>query len=144
MRRCEFVSKFLPQSQLVIIIFQLRWLHKTTDLGSSIKISLLLGRILRLLLYLVELRIVSREFLQRNEEVTKVKPEFVVLSVKGKKSLDEGSNLWSIDLLVETSFKVCTRSETYACRLVKAVCRRLPTKLPKKSRFDVPTVAWPS
>lgn len=84
MRRCELVSEFLPKSQLVIIVFQLRRLHETTNLGSSIQISLLLGRILGLLLYLVELRIVARELLERNEEVTKVEPELVVLRVQCK------------------------------------------------------------
>lgn len=67
MRRCEFVPKFLTQSQLIIVVvLQLRWLHETANLGSSVKISLLLGCIFRFFLDLVELRVVPGELLQSN------------------------------------------------------------------------------
>lgn len=81
-RRGEFVSKFLPQSQLIVVVLQLGRLHKTADLGPSIQIRLLLGRIFRLLLNLVELGVVARKLLQCNEEITQVKPELVILRVE--------------------------------------------------------------
>lgn len=105
MLRRKFVPKLLSKSQFIIVIFQFRRLHETANLGSSIQISLLLGCILRLLLNLVKFRIVSREFLQSHEEVTKVESELIVLRVKGKESLNKGSNLWSIDLLAKVSLR---------------------------------------
>lgn len=55
----------------------------------------MLGRILLLFLDLVQLGIVTSEFLQCDEEVTQVESEFVVLRVETKQALNERSNLWS-------------------------------------------------
>lgn len=51
-------------SQLIIIILQLRWLHETADLGSSVDVRLLLGRIFLLFLDLEQLGVVTGELLQ--------------------------------------------------------------------------------
>lgn len=84
MRRCKFISKLCPKSELIVIVLQLRRFHQTADLGSPVKVSLLLGRIFLLLLDLVQLGIVPSEFLQRDEEITQVESEFVVLRVEAE------------------------------------------------------------
>lgn len=100
--RCEFVPKFLPQSQLIVVILQLGWLHETTDLGSAVQVRLLLGGIFRLLLDLIKLGVITGELLQCDEEVAQVESELVVLRVESEQSLNESSNLWSIYLLAST------------------------------------------
>lgn len=81
-RRCEFVAKLLSESQLVVIVFQLRRLHETANLRPPVEVCLLLGSILFLLLHLVQLGIVPSVLLHRNQEVTQVKTELVVLCVE--------------------------------------------------------------
>lgn len=99
MRRCEFVPELSPKSQLIIIVLQLRWLDQTADLGSSVNIRLLPGRILLLLFNLEQLGVVPGKLLQGDKEVTQVQPELVVLRVECEQALDEDSNLWPGEML---------------------------------------------
>lgn len=93
-QRCELVAKLLSESQLVVIVLQLRRLHEATDLRSPVQVCLLLGSVFFLLLHLVQLGIVSSVLLHGDEEVTQVKPELVVLRVEREQPLDKGSDLW--------------------------------------------------
>lgn len=80
--RCEFVAKLLSESQLVVVVLQLRRLHEAANLRSPVQVCLLLGSIFFLLLHLVQLGVISSILLHGNEEVTQVQPELVILRVK--------------------------------------------------------------
>lgn len=106
-------------SQLIVIILQLRRLHQAADLGSPVEVSLLLGCVLLLLLDLEELGIVASELLERDEEVTQVEPEFVVLRVESEQSLDKGSDLWAVGTLA--MYNINTRNESLRLKVGKGV-----------------------
>lgn len=112
-RRRKFVSKLLPQSQLIIVVLQLGRLDQAADLGPTIQVRRLLCRIFRLLFDLIKLGVVTRELLQRNEEVTQVQTKLIVLRVEREETLNESSDLWSITL-VSTHFELTMKEETYA------------------------------
>lgn len=113
MRRGKFVPELLPKSQLVVISLKLRWLHKTADLGSPVKISLLLRSIFFLLLDLVELGIVAGKFLQGDEEIAEVKAELLISCVESEQAFNKCGDLWSVNKLAMFGVHVIL-ANTYA------------------------------
>ena len=91
-----------------------------------------------------------------------MQPELVVLRVEGEQTLDEDSDLWSGEMLAVANGgddgeggaskgrnrlgsgwrREGTCVGTHAWRFVKAFCNKVPTKLMRNSRFEVPACAW--
>lgn len=89
------------QSEFIIILLQLRWLHQPADLGSPVKVGLFGRALLLLLLHEVQLSVVAGELLQRDKEVTQSESELVILRVEGEETLDKRSNLLPANMLAE-------------------------------------------
>ncbi len=84
-----------PQSQLVVLLLELRGLQQTADLGPTLVLRKLGISFLLLLLYQVELCVVAGELTERDEEVAERQPELVVLGVQREQTLSELFNLFS-------------------------------------------------
>jgi hypothetical protein len=77
-----------------------------------------------------KLSIIDRKLLQLNEEITKIKPETVVIAVVSEQTFDKGSDLGARAVSIVTSVKA---RPTYSWRLGKALCSKFATNSDKKS-----------
>lgn len=107
----KLVPELLLESQFVV--FDLRRLEKAADLGAPLHFGRLCFSLLLLLLDDVELLVVPRKLLERNQEVSKVESELVVLSVESKEPLDECRRLNPGILSVSTEHEHNMESLTY-------------------------------
>jgi hypothetical protein len=95
--RCSVRIQLDVKSQLIVV--HLRRLQKTTNLHRTLAL-LLLGCIGRLLaLFRKQLGVVTRELLQRNEEVSQNHLESVQVRVGGKQPVNERRNLSTVPLV---------------------------------------------
>lgn len=96
--RRKLCSKFLAQSQLVVVEFG--WLEETPDLLSPFHIGSLGVALLLFLLDDKKLCIIPCELLERNQKVSEVEAELVVLRVEAEEALNEARNLRPICVLL--------------------------------------------
>ena len=88
-----FRSQLLLESQLIIVVCKLSRFEQTANFRQPLSFCSL-GITLQLLLFFSkQLSIVTRKFLQLNQEVTKVQLESVVSIVETKQALDKVLNL---------------------------------------------------
>lgn len=90
---------FITSSQLIVLGLNLRRLQQTAHLGSSFVVCSQLLLVLLLLLNSKQLGIVAGELLERDQEITKVQSELVILVVEANQTLDEKVDLGTMQKL---------------------------------------------